>query len=715
MGKKTPLSPALGAGSRRDDTGGQLLRELEALSQVLYNAGQVNGGRPLRKETPSSPALASLPAPRPVSQEALLSPHLGGRAFQAPPSPYLGSRDSPSEEPPYVNSYRVHSESEQQPRSPYLGARKGDAPPSPYLGGLNGPQPEPRSPVIVTLNGSLRGGKPPRIEPVSPQIPVRRSVDSLSSLYIEGRRGDKGLLPRSPHLGGSQYPNGVGSPSLRSRRGDGRSPFLGAVSEESRSYESSDGMRGKGPQSPLGHFGRAASDSITSKSLGSLNLTELTLTSAAAALRSPSQHRPPMPNATRSFSPLSQSEDSSGKRIEPYSLGGGGRENGGLKAWHSQGFERTVPEVANFLEDNVQFSKQLEAPKEKRSLWNWKPFRAIAHIGAQRINCMFTVHVHGIEGLPAVTNGLRLAVSWKRKEAQAQSLPARVFQGSAEFEESLYLKSTVYGTKDGSKGIKFEPKCFDLAVIALDVDELVLGKHRLDLSRLVPKISEEENDRSWTTRFKLAGKAKGGTLIVTFACQLLNKNSDSGSNLSSARFSDSPMVKPLRSYNSLPSSPEGTSRSGWPPANAANAFSPAMSEMPIDGEYMRMEHLSLNDEFSPAAADSVPVSSGKKKSSQKGQTRPVFSDSPQPVSLKELSYNQQAASSERQLMRKALSFDDDDGSEFTVVCQGHELSAIVDAGAPLPEYDDPKAEEDTVQGLPEGDTEADVHDDSLQG
>jgi hypothetical protein len=43
-----------------------------------------------------------------------------------------------------------------------------------------------------------------------------------------------------------------------------------------------------------------------------------------------------------------------------------------------------------------------------------------------------------------------------------------------EFEESLYLKSIVYGTKDGSKGLKFEPKCFDLAVIALDVDELVL-------------------------------------------------------------------------------------------------------------------------------------------------------------------------------------------------------------------------------------------------
>jgi hypothetical protein len=460
------------------------------------------------------------------------------------------------------------------------------------------------------------------------------------------------------------------------------------------------------PRSP--HPGRptlltASEPSPTSRSL---NITELTLSSAAAALRSPHQ-RPPA--HARLFSPLSQSVDL-GKKVETYRLDGGRESGPGLKPWHSQGFEKNLPEVANFplwLEDNVQFRKQLEAPKEKRSLWKWGPFKALSHIGAQRFNCMFTVHVHGIEGLPAVTNGLRLAVLWKRKEAQAQSMPGRVFQGSVEFEESLYLKSTVYGTKDGSKGLKFEPKCFDLAVIALDVDELVLGKHRLDLSRLLPKTAEgrkEENDRSWTTSFKLAGKAKGGTLIVTFGCQLLNKNSEPTSSLSSARFSDSPVVKPLRSYNSLPSSPDATARSGWAPTDAG-AYSPAMSEMPIDGEYMRMEHLSLNDDYENG------IGNGRfsaLKSSQKGDARPSFSDTPVPP--RKLSYSQQAAPSERGDLPKTV-FDEDDGSEFNVVWQGHETSAIVDTGTTPVEWDDPEAEEDVVEGLSDGN----VHEDLLEG
>lgn len=46
-----------------------------------------------------------------------------------------------------------------------------------------------------------------------------------------------------------------------------------------------------------------------------------------------------------------------------------------------------------------------------------------------------------------------------------------------EFEELLYLKLIVYGMKDGSKGIKFELKCFDFVVIVFDVDEFVFGKY----------------------------------------------------------------------------------------------------------------------------------------------------------------------------------------------------------------------------------------------
>jgi hypothetical protein len=118
------------------------------------------------------------------------------------------------------------------------------------------------------------------------------------------------------------------------------------------------------PRSP--HPGRptlltASEPSPTSRSL---NITELTLSSAAAALRSPHQR---LPAHARLFSSLSQSVDL-GKKVETYRLDGGGESGPGLKPWHSQGFKKNLPEVANFplcLEDNVQFSKQLEVPKEK--------------------------------------------------------------------------------------------------------------------------------------------------------------------------------------------------------------------------------------------------------------------------------------------------------------------------------------------------------------
>ena len=73
-------------------------------------------------------------------------------------------------------------------------------------------------------------------------------------------------------------------------------------------------------------------------------------------------------------------------------------------------------------------------------------------------------------------------------------MPSRVCQGSVEFGETLNLKSTVYGSKNGTHGMKYMPKNFELAVVALDLDELVLGKHRLDLSRLLPESSDWKSD-----------------------------------------------------------------------------------------------------------------------------------------------------------------------------------------------------------------------------
>lgn len=56
---------------------------------------------------------------------------------------------------------------------------------------------------------------------------------------------------------------------------------------------------------------------------------------------------------------------------------------------------------------------------------------------------------------------------------------------------------------------------FIIFVTALDVKGLDFGKHRLDLSKWLPKFiagdRENVNPRCWTTSFKLTCKVKGGT------------------------------------------------------------------------------------------------------------------------------------------------------------------------------------------------------------
>ncbi|KAJ7550788.1 hypothetical protein O6H91_07G118300 [Diphasiastrum complanatum] len=270
----------------------------------------------------------------------------------------------------------------------------------------------------------------------------------------------------------------------------------------------------------------------------------------------------------------------------------------------SQGFERQASkEMGSFpewLEDNINFSQKLEAPLEKKSIWNWKPFRALAHIGQQRFNCGFSAHIHGIEGLPSRMNGMRLTVHFKHKDISVHTLPSRVFQGSVEFEETLHHKCAIFGSRKPSQGIKYMSKSFTLTVVALDMDELELGKHRLDLSRLLPESidekSDEENANTWTTSFKLSGKGKGGSLLVTFGYEIMVSEKESMQvGNTSARFGDSPARRALRSFNSLPNSPNGMLRSrpmGMP------LVSPAVSESNSElTDFLGMDHLSLDETY----------------------------------------------------------------------------------------------------------------------
>ncbi|VVA10282.1 PREDICTED: PLASTID MOVEMENT IMPAIRED [Prunus dulcis] len=167
--------------------------------------------------------------------------------------------------------------------------------------------------------------------------------------------------------------------------------------------------------------------------------------------------------------------------------------------------------------------------KEKRSFWNWKPLKAFSHIRNRRFNCCFSLQVHSIEGLPSALNEISLCVHWKRRDGIFVTNPVKVVQGTAKFEEKLTHTCSVYGSRSGPHhSAKYEAKHFLLYASVFGAPELDLGKHRIDLTRLLPltleELEEEKSSGNWTTSFRLSGKAKGGSLNVSFGYTVLGDN-----------------------------------------------------------------------------------------------------------------------------------------------------------------------------------------------
>ncbi|KAK8481807.1 hypothetical protein V6N12_019310 [Hibiscus sabdariffa] len=94
----------------------------------------------------------------------------------------------------------------------------------------------------------------------------------------------------------------------------------------------------------------------------------------------------------------------------------------------------------------------------------------------------------------SVFNHLSLCVHWKRRDGGLMTRPAKVFDGTAEFEEKLTHTCS----------------------------------HRLDLTRLLPvtleELEEEKSSGKWTTSFKLSGKAKGATMNVSLGYVIIGDN-----------------------------------------------------------------------------------------------------------------------------------------------------------------------------------------------
>ncbi|XP_065849218.1 protein PLASTID MOVEMENT IMPAIRED 1-RELATED 1 [Euphorbia lathyris] len=167
--------------------------------------------------------------------------------------------------------------------------------------------------------------------------------------------------------------------------------------------------------------------------------------------------------------------------------------------------------------------------KEKKSIWNWKPLKAFSNIKNRKFNCCFSLVVHSIEGFPRSFEDLHVSVHWKRRDGELVTKPVKVSEGVAEFEEKLTHTCMVYGSRSGAHhSAKYEAKHFLLFASAIGYRELDLGKHRVDLTRLLPltleELEEEKSSGNWTTSFKLSGEAKGASLNVSFGYTVVGES-----------------------------------------------------------------------------------------------------------------------------------------------------------------------------------------------
>ncbi|WVZ13585.1 hypothetical protein V8G54_011151 [Vigna mungo] len=137
------------------------------------------------------------------------------------------------------------------------------------------------------------------------------------------------------------------------------------------------------------------------------------------------------------------------------------------------------------------------------------------------------------QGLPSSMNGLRLSVCVRKKETKdgsVQTMPSRVDQGAADFEEIFFIRCHVYCNRGSGKQLKFEPRPFLIYLVAVDAKELGFGRNCMDLSQLVQESFEKSQEgkrvKQWNTSFGLSGKAKGGELILKLGVQIMEKDGE---------------------------------------------------------------------------------------------------------------------------------------------------------------------------------------------
>ncbi|KAL5983242.1 hypothetical protein ACLOJK_017326 [Asimina triloba] len=306
------------------------------------------------------------------------------------------------------------------------------------------------------------------------------------------------------------------------------------------------------------------------------------------------------------------------------------------------------------------------AAADKKGIWSWKPIRALTHIGMQRLGVLFSVEVISVQGLPASMNGLRLAVCVRKKETKdstVQTMPARVLQGAADFEETLFIKCHVYCSSSSSNGgrLKFEPRPFLIYVVAVDAGELSFGQSAVDLSLLVQESMDKNSAgmrvRQWDTSFDLSGKAKGAELLLKLGFQVMedkgvgiyNQRNTTSSSNSSSKFSrageSSPSVARKQSKFSFSvTSPRITSRlDASTPSKAAAAAA----------ELQGIDDFNL-DEPGPPPSASPPVLKTEAEAAKEELDLPEFEVVDKGVEIQGEKESEEAADDERSVSSEVV-------------------------------------------------------------
>ncbi|KAK6940466.1 NT-type C2 domain [Dillenia turbinata] len=266
---------------------------------------------------------------------------------------------------------------------------------------------------------------------------------------------------------------------------------------------------------------------------------------------------------------------------------------------------------------NQPGSKKLEemsaaSSANKKGLWNWKPIRALSHLGMQKLSCLFSIEVVTVQGLPASMNGLRLAVCVRKQETKdgaVHSMPSRVFQGAADFEETLFIRCHVYYTPASGKQqqLKFEPRPFLIYAFAVDAGELDFGRSSVDLSSLIQesiqKSYEGSRVKQWDMSFNLSGKAKGGELVLKLGFQIMEKDGGIGI------YSQPEGAKSSKDRNYSPSYARKQSKSSFSvpsPRMSSRAEAWTQSQTGASVDFQGIDDLNL-DEPAPVTSTSPSV------------------------------------------------------------------------------------------------------------